>query len=135
MFPQFTSDAQKIAGKITNLGQKTQELIQKGSQKIKHAIGQTPPTDQEVRTFLKHKNIPGWMEIYQLLKKYDVKPHVKYSASDLGNLPLANRQHWEQVLIQAGVHDRSERFNIINELVIADISPWMPIWASKSTAR
>jgi hypothetical protein len=102
-------------------------MIKKGVGAVKQAIGQTPPTPDQVHDFLNKKQIPNAHQIAQTLIKLNVLPHTKMSASTLKYTDITNRNRWDHLLRVAGVSNRLERFNILNDLAKADIAPWMPL--------
>ena len=92
--------------------------------KFKKAIGQTPPTAQDVRQYLDSKGIP-FTQAEQLIK-WGVMPHTKLSANALGLNADGNAEHWDERL-QKFIPDNSKRMAFIKPFVEKDIGIWLPL--------
>ncbi len=123
MFPELRKDLAPVGRAAQAVG----GMVKKGLGAVKQAIGQTPPTPDQVYAFLDHKHIPDAYQVADKLIDLNVLPHTKMSATTLGYSEIANRNRWDHLLRVAGVTNRMDRFNILNNLVKADIAPWMPL--------
>ncbi len=106
------------------------KMIQKGVGAIKRAVGQTPPTAQEVRQYLDSKHIP-FTQAEQLIK-WGVMPHTKMSAGALGLNADGNAEHWDDRL-RRFIPDNSKRMAFIKPFVEKDIGIWLPLVESDSS--
>ena len=106
------------------------KMIQKGVGAIKRAVGQTPPTAQEVRQFLDSKGIP-FTQAEQLIK-WGVLPHTKLSASAVYLDATDNSNHWNERLSKF-IPDARKRASFIAPFVEKDIGIWLPLVESYST--
>ena len=138
--PQLRSDAKAAAGAVSRVVSPLGSMIKKGVGAVKSAIGQTPPTPEQVHTYLARKGVSNDIanRLIELTKQSGgradvmVLPHTKLSAEALGYDPDANRARWEKLLKAAGIANRVERFDILLPLVKADIAAWMPLVESDS---
>jgi hypothetical protein len=97
--------------------------------KFKKAIGQTPPTAQEVRQYLNSQGIP-FTQAEQLIK-WGLLPHTKMTASTLGLNDQGNQDHWDDRLRKFIPNDR-QRYAVIRPFVEKDIGIWLPLVESDS---
>jgi hypothetical protein len=105
------------------------KMIQKGVGAVQKAIGQTPPTAQEIRQYMDSKGIP-FTQAEQLIK-WGVLPHTKLSADALGLNAEGNQEHWDDRLTRY-IPDARARMKFIQPLVQKDIGIWLPLVESDS---
>ena len=104
-------------------------MIKKGVGAVKRAVGQTPPTAQEIRQFLDSKGI-GFTQAEQLIK-WGVMPHTKLSASSAYLDARDNAAHWNEKLSKF-IPDARQRREFIRPFVEKDIGIWLPLVESDS---
>jgi hypothetical protein len=126
------ADAKAVAGAVGRAISPLGSMITKGVGAVKRAVGQSPPTPQDVYAFLRDKQIPNADNIAKQLIALKVLPHTRFSADYLKYDPVTNRNRWDRELRLAGVSNRLDRYNILNDLVKADIAVWMPFVESDS---
>jgi len=129
ILPQLRSDARAAAGAVGRAVSPLGSMIKKGVGVVKRAIGQTPPTAQEIRQFLNDQGI-GLRQAEQLIK-WGVMPHTKMTASTLGLNAQGNQDHWDDRLSKF-IPDVRQRHAFIKPLVDKDIGIWLPLVESDS---
>lgn len=118
-------DFKRAASAVGRAVQPLGHMIKRGVGAVKRAVGQTPPTAQEIRQFLDSKGI-GFTQAEQLIK-WGVLPHTKFKASELFlDRPKDNYDHWNERLSKF-IPDAKARMKFIQPLVQQDIGIWIPL--------
>jgi hypothetical protein len=124
LLPYLTKDVTQAAHAVGS-------MIKKGAGAIKKAIGQTPPTAQEVRAYLDRQGVPHNQT--ELLIKWGVMPHTKLSADSLGLSKSGNADHWDHKL-RRFIPDPAMRSKFIKPFKEKDIGIWLPLIESDSVS-
>ena len=130
VWPLLRADVAHAAAAAKRVAAPVAGMIKKGVGAVSRAVGQSPPTPNQVTEFLRSKHIPNVDQVASKLIELGVLPHTRKSASDLDYDSVSNRQRWDRLLTKAGVTNRMDRYNIMNDLVKADITAWMPFMES-----
>lgn len=131
ILPQLRADAQAAAGAVSRVVSPIGSMIKKAVGAVKRAIGQTPPTAQEIRQFLDAKGIP-FTQAEQLIK-WGVMPHTKLTADALGLNTKGNSDHWNEKLSRF-IPDPRKRQQFIQPFVEKNIGIWLPLVESDSVS-
>lgn len=112
-----------MAGALSRTVAPVGSMIKKGMTAVQRAVGQTPPTAQDVRKFLDAQGIP--MRHTEQLIQWGIMPHTKLSADSLGLNTQGNQDHWHARL-RKWIPDDNQRQAFIKPFVDKHIGIWLP---------